>query len=228
MEAHVPHCQSKQVIPFSLVFPALYNGPVNYYARLVRQKEIVLEQHDNYSKQTYRNRCMIMGPNGVIALSIPVIKLHGSKTHVKDIRIDYDSHWNKIHWKSLVASYASSPFFEYLSDELSPFYEKRYEFLIDLNHQLVDHTLRHLGLNIPVSCSVSFTGVSSERDPRHFIHPKKDQAVADPGFRPEAYHQVFSDRLGFQSNLSILDLIFNEGPGALNYLQRSIKTYIQQ
>ena len=206
-----------------MVFPALYNGPINYYARLVQQKEIVLEQYDSYSKQTYRNRCMIMGPNGVIGLSIPVIKLHGAKTQLKDVRIDYDSHWNRIHWKSLVASYSSSPFFEYLADELSPFYELRFEYLFDLNHHLLDHTLRQLGLEIPVSRSDSYTGITTDQDPRHFIHPKKDQAVADPGFQPEAYHQVFSDRLGFRSNLSILDLIFNVGPGALSYLQSSLR-----
>lgn len=207
-----------------MVFPALYNGPINYWARLVRQGEIVLEQYDSYSKQSYRNRCMIMGPNGVIALSIPVIKAHGIKSHVKDVRIDYDSPWNKIHWKSLVASYASSPFFEYLAEELSPFYERRFEFLIDLNRHLLDHTIYQLGMNIPVRCSEVFTEISSELDPRAFIHPKKDQVAADPLFQPEVYHQVFSDRLGFQSNLSILDLLFNTGPEALSYLKRSLKT----
>ena len=207
-----------------MVFPALYNGPVNYYARLVRQKEIVLEQFDSYTKQTYRNRCLIMGPNGVIPLSIPVKRKSGVKTLMCDIRIDYDSNWNKIHWRSLVASYASSPFFEYLADEISPLYQKSFEFLMDLNLHLLERTLGMLGLNIPVSCSEAFTPISSEHDPRHFIHPKKEQAVADPGFLPLEYHQVFSDRLGFRSNLSILDLIFNEGPDALSYLQRCLKT----
>lgn len=207
-----------------MVFPALYNGPINYFARLIRQKEIILEQFDSYTKQSYRNRCLIMGPNGVIALSIPVIKSHGAKSHLKDVRIDYDSHWNRIHWKSLVASYASSPFFEYLADELSPFYERRFDYLIDLNHDLLDFTFHQLGLEIPVIRSVAFTEITSELDPRLFIHPKKDQAVADPDFKPEAYHQVFTDRLGFQSNLSILDLLFNVGSEALSYLQRSLKT----
>ena len=167
---------------------------------------------------------MIMGSNGVISLSIPVIRKRGEKTLLRDIRIDYDSNWNKIHWRSLVASYASSPFFEYLADELNPFYEKSFDFLIDLNQDLVEHTLGFLGLNIKVNCSDAFTPIKSGDDPRHFIHPKKDQTVADPGFLSKEYHQVFSDRLGFQSNLSILDLIFNEGPDALAYLQACLKT----
>lgn len=224
MEPHVPHCKGKQVKFLGLVFPALYNGPINYYARLLRQQEVMLEQHDSYSKQSYRNRCLVMGPNGVIALSIPVIKRQGSKTRMKDVRIDYDSHWNRIHWKSLVAAYASSPFFEYLSDDLSPFYERRFTFLIDLNHGLMDVALVQLGMEMPVSRSDSFAPITSEQDPRHFIHPKRNLAEADPGFQPERYHQVFSDRHGFQSNLSILDLLFNLGPEAGNYLQGSLKT----
>jgi hypothetical protein len=207
-----------------LVFPALYNGPLNYFARLVGQQEIVLEQYDNYSKQTYRNRCRIMGPNDVITLSIPVKRTRGVKTLFRDIRIDYDTNWNRIHWRSLLASYASSPFFEYLAEEIRPCYELRFEFLVDLNRQLLEQTLRILGLNIPVKLSDSFIPVSSEQDPRDFIHPKKDQAVADPCFIPLEYQQVFSDRLGFHPNLSILDLIFNEGPVSLSYLNRCFKT----
>ena len=207
-----------------MVFPALYNGPLNYYARLVKAQEIVLEQYDSYTKQTYRNRCLIMGPNGVITLSIPVKKSSGAKTHMRDIRIDYDSNWNRIHWRSLVASYASSPFFEYLADEIIHFYEKPYEFLLDLNRQLLETTLEILGLATQVGCSEEFTPIQSERDIRQFIHPKKDQAVADPAFLPMEYQQVFSDRLGFRPNLSILDLIFNMGPDALVYLQNCLKT----
>jgi hypothetical protein len=207
-----------------LLFPALYNGPLNYYARLVKEREIVLEQYDSYTKQTYRNRCLIMGPNDVITLSIPVRKISGEKSHMRDIRIDYESNWNKIHWRSLVASYASSPFFEYLAEEINPFYNKHYKYLLDLNQQMMECTLGFLGLDPQVSCSEVFTPILSEKDIRHFIHPKKNQAVSDPGFLPLEYHQVFSDRLGFRPNLSILDLIFNLGPEALSYLHRCLKT----
>lgn len=207
-----------------MVFPALYNGPLNYYARLVHEPEILLEQYDNYGKQTYRNRCLIMGPNGVIPLSIPVSKKSGVKTHMRDIRIDYDSHWNRIHWSSLVASYASSPFFEYLVDELRPCYEKRFDFLMDLNQQLIETTLEFLGWECGIKRSEAFMPIENEQDPRHFIHPKIDQAVADPAFLPGEYQQVFSDRLGFRPNLSILDLIFNLGPDSMSYLRASLKT----
>lgn len=224
MEPHVPDCKSQQVIRVSLVYPALYNGPVNYFAHLVREQEIDLEQFDSYTKQTYRNRCMIMGPNGVLTLSIPVKRRRGVKNHLKEIRIDYDTPWNKNHWRSLVASYASSPFFEYFRDDLVTFYENKFEFLIDLNQQLLERTLQLLGLKILVCCSASFTEITGEADPRHFIHPKKEQTMVDPDFQPVVYHQVFADRLGFQANLSVLDLLFNEGPAALSILQKCLKT----
>ena len=224
MEPHVPHCQSQQVIKVSLVYPALYNGPVNYYARLVGEREIVLEQFDSYTKQTYRNRCVIMGPNGVLTLSIPVKRRRGVKNHLRDIRIDYDTPWNKVHWRSMVASYSASPFFEYMMDDLVMFYEHKFEFLVDLNRQLMVKTLGLMGLKTPVRCSDIFTEISGESDPRHFIHPKTDLAKDDPDFQPTVYHQVFSDRLGFQANLSILDLLFNEGPSALSILHGCLKT----
>ena len=208
-----------------MIYPTLYNGPVNYFARLVREKEIVLEQFDHYHKQTYRNRCKILGPNGVISLSIPVKKLHGAKTFMRDVRIDYDTAWNRNHWRSLVASYASSPYFEYMADELVPFYERKFEFLIDLNKELLECCFEIMGLPILLTCSSSFTEIAKESDPRYFIHPKKREEVEDPDFMPIEYHQVFSDRFGFKPNLSVLDLLFNEGPAVPGILRQSLRTY---
>ena len=165
-----------------------------------------------------------MGPNGVLTLSIPVKKNPGIKNHLRDIRIDYDTPWNNIHWRSLVASYAASPFFEYFQDDLVQYYENKFEFLIDLNVQLVETILQMMEVKIPVQCSKSFSKITGETDPRYFIHPKKDQAVVDPDFQSVVYHQVFSNRHGFHANLSILDLLFNEGPAALSILHKSLKT----
>jgi hypothetical protein len=223
VEPDVPHRKSKQVIQVPLVYPALYNGPVSYYSRLIGEKKILLEQYEHYSKQTYRNRFRILGPNGVLTLSVPVKRKRGVKNYLRDIRIDYDTPWNKIHWRSMVASYASSPFFHYMMDDLVPFYENRIGFLVDLNEGLLRATLSLIGLEIPVERTSSFIFLEDEMDPRAVIHPKLDYTVHDPFFRSVPYHQVFSDRTAFQANLSILDLLFNEGPNALPLLRRSLK-----
>ncbi len=165
-----------------------------------------------------------MGPNGIVTLSIPVKKNHGIKTPLKEIRVDYDTPWQKIHWRSLVASYASSPFFQYMMDDLAGFYTNRLVFLIDLNQMLLEAALRLLGQDTGVERSDSFSEISHSTDPRYFLHPKKDLAIVDPEFLPVPYHQVFSDRFGFQANLSILDLLFNEGPSAPALLRRSLRT----
>ncbi len=206
-----------------MIYPALYNGPVQYFARLVREKEIILEGHDGYIKQTYRNRCKITGANGALTLSIPVKRVRGTKNLFRDVRIDYETPWNKIHWKSLQAAYASSPFFEFFVDDMVGFYEQRFDFLMDLNVRVLEKTLHGLGLEIPFSMTDSFHEISGDDDPRKFIHPKLDAAKADPGFIPLAYHQVFKENHGFMPNLSILDLLFNEGPGSLTVLLNSLR-----
>lgn len=206
-----------------MIFPALYNGPVQYFARLVRQEEIFLEQYDNYSKQSYRNRCNIIGANGLLTLSIPVKRMRGTKNLFKDVRVDYDTPWNKIHWKSLVAAYAASPFFEFYMDDLLPFYEKRFGFLVDLNFGLMEKTLEMMGLEMSISLSDHFKAMTGKDDPRYFIHPKLDSKKADPHFSPLSYHQVFEEKHGFIPNLSILDLLFNEGPDSHSVLLNSLR-----
>lgn len=189
----------------------------------MREDEIILEQFDNYIKQSYRNRCRICGANGALNLSIPVKRLRGTKTLFKDIRIDYDMSWQKVHWRSLVAAYACSPFFEYFMDDLVGFYENKFEYLVDLNRALLEKTLYCMGVDIPMRMSDKFEAISGKEDPRQFIHPKLDTRVADPAFTALPYHQVFEEKHGFQSNLSILDLLFNEGPGSLSVLKKSLR-----
>lgn len=208
-------------MPGSFPYPLLYNGPLNYFARLVREKEIHLEQWDHYGKQSYRNRCRILGPNGPHSLSIPVSRKHGQKTLYKDIRIDYELNWHRNHWKSLVAAYAHSPYFELMADELAPFYERKYEYLVDLNLGLLETCLGLLGPSPALKPSTKFTS-HGDADPWAYAHSKREPGSIDPGFNARTYHQVFSDRHGFVPNLSILDLLFNMGPESLSLLKGSL------
>lgn len=207
-----------------MILPCFYNAPVSWYSLMLQEPgEIVFEQYDNYTKQTYRNRCRILGGNGPVSLVIPVVKVHGRKTQMKDTRIDYDTAWDSIHWKSIVSAYASAPYFEYFAEEFGPFYTRKYTYLADMNIELVAVTLKLLGLDIPLIKSNAYYHYPYDRDPGVSIHPKKSFRHADYIFTPERYHQVFADRHGFVADLSIIDLIFNEGPGSGNVLLRSMK-----
>lgn len=206
-----------------MIFSSLYNAPVSYYAVLLRNRnEVTIEQHDHYTKQTYRNRCRILGANGIIDLVIPVVKFHGRKVLMKDVQIDYDSNWHKIHWKSIVSAYASAPFFEFMDDSFSKFYNNKYTFLADLNMDLLLSTLDLLQVTADVGKSTSYLPIDRKKDTREAIHPKREFFHADYAFQPVEYHQVFSERHKFEADLSILDLLFNEGPNAGTVLSTTI------
>jgi hypothetical protein len=206
------------------IFSTAYLAPVHYYARLMQYERVFVEQFDTYQKQTYRNRCVILGANGPLSLTVPVVKLNGNKTMVKDIRIDYATRWQNNHWRAIVSSYNSSPFFEYYKDEFAPFYERRWDFLIDFNmelHQLVAENVEIVNAVKPTTGYVHhFDGA----DYRETITPKPQRALlTDKGFRPVEYSQTFAGTHGFIPNLSIADLLFNRGPETETILQDSIK-----
>jgi hypothetical protein len=197
-----------------------YLPPVQYFSKLIKYDEIFIEAHGNFIKQTYRNRCNIYGANGILALSIPV-KKNNPKTKIKDIAIDYDTNWRKMHWKSIESAYRSSAFFEFYADYLAPFYHTKYQFLIDFNHDLMKMLAEQLEIDIHISYTkeYNFPEEFDFDDFRDVIHPK--EKINDPDFKVKEYFQVFSDKHGFISNLSILDLLFNTGPEALEYLKNS-------
>jgi hypothetical protein len=196
------------------IFPLFYLPPIHYFTALKQsQGDILLEMHEHFPKQTYRNRASIHSPNGKLDLIVPVEK--GSAMHrpIKDIRISYEFNWQRIHWLSLQTSYRSSAFFEFYEDDFAPFYEKKWEFLVDYNQELLELMSCLVKLDFSFTPTTEYKSVETELDFRTTIHPKKDLL-----FSTTPYYQVFEDRNGFIQNLSIVDLLFNQGPQSCSYL----------
>ncbi len=204
--------------PKQTIFSIAYFPPVHYFYELCNAEQVLIEQFENYTKQSYRNRCEILSPNGKQILSIPVIKKSGEKQIIKDIRIDYKNNWQAIHLKSLKTAYLSSPFYEFYIDALKIFFEKKYTFLFDFNLEIIQTLLSELGINKELLLSNNFQKQVSGKDLRHTIHPKKAIKEYFPHYKAKTYTQVFFDRYSFVPNLSVLDLLFNEGPNTEYFL----------
>lgn len=194
-----------------------YLAPVFYYAQLKTSDKILIEQHDHYMKQTYRNRCTIAGPEGELPLSIPTVKPNSMKCPMKDIRISDHGHWRRLHWNAIESAYNSTPFFEYYKDDFRPFYEQKYEFLADFNEELCRLVCQLIDIqpNMERTSEYKTDFAINESDFREAIHPKKDFHLVAPTFTLHPYYQVFEARHGFLPNLSIIDLLFNMGPESL-------------
>ncbi len=197
------------------IFPVFYLPPIDFFTAL-KQNELpaLFDIHEHFPKQTYRNRASIHSPNGKLDLIVPVVK--GAKVHtpLKDVRISYEFNWQRLHWLSLQTSYRSSAFFEFYEDDFAPFYEKKYDFLADYNEELIQLVARLLKLECALEKSLSYPEANeSMLDYRLSIHPKKG-----PLFSSKPYFQVFDDRNGFIPNLSIVDLLFNQGPQSQRFL----------
>ncbi len=199
-----------------------YLAPVQYYSKFLDNR-IFIEQHENYLKQSYRNRCMIVSANGVMPLSIPVEHASGAKVLTKDIRIADHGNWQHLHWNAIVSAYNSTPFFEYYQDDFYSFYHKKYDFLFDLNEEILNLILKLLQIDQEISYTDKYKREvgEGELDFRESIHPKKDWSINDPGFVPYPYYQVFDQKFGFQLNMSIIDLLFNMGNESLVVLMKS-------
>lgn len=209
-----------------------YFGPIQWYQKLNRYDECLIERHESFIKQTYRNRMLIPTTNGPLALTIPTN--HNTSLAMKDIRISDHANWRHVHWNALLSAYGESPFFEYYQDDIRPFYEKKYEFLFDFNMEITEKMIELLDIRPKISITNeyflseerkvmseefnSFTKhkVESFKDFREAIRPKKP--LPDAEFESKRYYQVYEQKFGFQPNMSILDLLFNEGNEAIFYL----------
>jgi len=207
----------------NVLLSPVYLGPVQYFTKFLLYDGVWIETAENYQKQSYRNRCNILAANGQMALTIPVTK-DQPKICTRDVRIDNTLEWQKNHWTSIESAYSSSPYFEFLADDFAPLYRKHYRYLLDFDLDLVRIVLDHLDISPEFHTTGEFVrnpGAAYD-DLRERIHPKKRMQEADEDFYPAFYYQVFQDRYGFIPNLSIVDLLFNEGPNAENILKQSI------
>ena len=204
----------------SVLLSSFYLAPIQYYSKLFRSERAYIEIHDTYQKQSYRNRCLIAGANGILPLSIPVEKPEAGKDKMKDVRISDHGNWRHLHWNALVSAYNSSPFFEYYGDDFRRFYEKKYAFLLDFNEELRVLICRLLDIRPRVGYTDRFieTLPNGMMDFRESIHPKPSRQKSDPDFEALPYYQVFAEKLGFLENLSIVDLLFNMGNESRLYL----------
>ena len=218
-----------------------YFGPIQWYQKLNRYDECLIERHESFIKQTYRNRMIIPTTNGPLSLTIPTN--HNTSLAMKDIRISDHANWRHVHWNALLSAYGESPFFEYYQDDIRPFYEKKYEFLFDFNMETTAKMIELLDIRPKISVTDEYV-LSEERrvkseefnspeaqaqfniqhstfntpikDFRDAIRPKKP--LPDPEFESKRYYQVYGQKHGFLPNMSILDLLFNEGNEAIFFL----------
>ena len=198
-----------------LIHPT-YFPSISHFAAIVQAEKVTFEMEDNFQKQTNRNRTYIYSPNGIQLLNIPVKHSKIAHQKTKDIQIENDFDWQKQHFKSLEAAYRSSPFFEYFEDDLLPIFEKKHSFLMDLNLEVFDLITRCLRMKIEYNSTTEYIHeIESNEitDFRFLANGKKDQSQF------ESYTQVFDDKFGFINNLSVLDLVFNEGKFAVDYLK---------
>lgn len=203
---------------YNRILSISYFPPTEYFAFLIFG-DAVLECHERYQKQSYRNRTTIVSSIGRYDLSVPTI--HDSKMSlIKDVRIDYSTPWQRTHWRSIETSYNSSSYFLYYKDFIKPFFEKKTEFLYDYNLQIINAIFKILQINVLVTQTTHFIPYTDE-DLRLKIQPKERKKADYPFVNPQSYHQVFDDKFGFIPNVSILDLIFNLGPESIEYLKNS-------
>lgn len=195
-----------------------YFGPVQWYQKLNQSDCCLIERHDHFVKQTYRNSCVIATTSGLQVLTVPIERYEGAHCEMRDIRISDHGSWRHLHWNALQSAYGESPFFEFYADDLRPFFERRWELLFDFNTAITRKMCELLDVHPQIAFTEVYASAEEEgvTDFRDAIRPK--HPLPDDGFRPRRYYQVYEQKHGFQPNLSILDLLFNEGPEAVLYL----------
>jgi hypothetical protein len=187
-----------------------YLGTVEYYSFLIDSGTVHIEAFENYEKQSWRNRFRILSANGVMDLSIPVVRGDSPGQPIREVRIDYRQNWQKNHFRAVESAYRRSPYYEFLIDEIRFIWQIRTEYLFDFNNLAMAAVLKLMKKDICVELTRDYRpdGFYGPGDFRYLIHPKEKKQGT--GYVPVPYHQVFSDRFGFVQGLSILDWLFND------------------
>jgi len=212
----------------STLLSSAYLAPIQYYTKLIDYSQIYIEFCESYLKQSYRNRTVILAANGPLQLALPIVNGPRAKGPIRDQLLSYDYPWQQMHWRGISSAYNNSPFFEYYADDLAPYYQKkRWTWLVDFNFEIQQAVLKAIGTDAPVKYTTEYipAGEVPEAldDFRYSIHPKTQRQTEDKRFIPVPYIQVFHEKWGFVPNLSILDLLFNEGPETIGYLKSCIR-----
>jgi hypothetical protein len=212
-----------QLLNAPVLLSTAYLPNIQYVSKLLLHEKVIIDVHETYLKQSFRNRAEIYGANGKFDLSIPIIKPNGAKSFSKDILIDYAMPWQINHWRAIVSAYGNSPFFEIFEAELVYLYEKKEKYLIDFNQKSIQQIFDSLGLPLTIEYSSSYINSKDVAcDFRNTIHPKERMQKNDVNFRNQEYFQVFKEKYGFLANLSFIDLMFNEGAEAITICKKSI------
>lgn len=194
------------------ILPAAYLPSVEYFAHLLRG-DCTIDLGEHFVKRSERNRCLILTANGAMPLTVPVQRANHPRTPMRDLRIDYSKRWQHQHWISLVSSYHGSPYFDHYEASFAPFYRDQYPFLVDYNLALIEMLLGKLGATAGLRLSESYLdAVPGDLD----LRPKQKPTTV----LVAPYVQVFSDRMPFVADLSVVDLLFAEGPVATDFLGR--------
>lgn len=204
------------------LFSTAYFPPISYVAAMVKSDSIVIELYETFPKQTYRNRTVIATANGLLSLTVPVVRTNGNHTYTKDMAICYNENWALKHWRAIESAYNSSPYFLYYKDEMEVILDKQYSNLIDLNMSILAFVFKKLKIKKEVILSDDYVLQIGEKttDYRNAFSPKNKTIL-----QLSPYDQVFADRLSFQSDISILDLLFNLGPDTIAYLNEMTKIF---
>lgn len=205
----------------SALIESYYLPSIEYFCALLSLDEVVLETHEFFVKQSYRNRCYINTSQGVAMLTVPLTEKH-SKVVMKDVRIDYSQKWQNNQWRTITTAYAKAPFFEHYSDGIHDAIFARHTFLVDLNRELLSFCLKSLGMDVRLSESVAYEKpvLNEVLDRRCMINAKKPHS-GNSLYMPISYYQVFGST--FEENLSIADILFCEGPRAASIIRKSRK-----